>query len=63
MIDRDRRGYAAIEDYMEFFREYNEGELPFSIDDINYLFKRHDRYKVSKVTETDFLREIIPIDY
>ena len=61
MIDRGRRGYATVEEYLEFFKEHYYGGLPFTHDDICYLFKRHDRFKLGKVVSTDFLRDITPL--
>jgi hypothetical protein len=61
MIDRRRRGYALVDDYLEFFKEHYYGGLPFTHEDICYLFKRHDRFKQGKVTSADFLRDISPL--
>ena len=61
MIDRRRKGYAMNEDYLEFFKEHYYGGLPFTHEDICYLFKRHDRFKLGKVVSTDFLRDITPL--
>ncbi len=49
-----------IEDYVQYFKAYYPGEVPFSMDDINYLFKRHDRQREGKVSDIDFTREIYP---
>ncbi len=61
IIDRKRRGYALVDDYLEFFKEHYYGGLPFTHEDICYLFKRHDRFKLGKVVSTDFLRDITPL--
>jgi len=61
MIDRQRKGYAVVDDYLEFFKDHYHGGLPFTHDDICYLFKRHDRSKQGKVISTDFLRDISPL--
>ena len=61
MIDRRRKGYALVDDYLEFFKEHYYGGLPFTHEDICYLFKRHDRFKLGKVVSTDFLRDITPL--
>ena len=45
MIDRSRKGHATNEDYLEFFKEHYYGGLPYTHEDICYLFKRHDRFK------------------
>eukprot|EP00347_Sterkiella_histriomuscorum_P020366 403338084 len=59
-LDRGQKGHALIDDYLEFFKLNYNGELPFSADDIHYLFKRHDRYRCGKVLEVDFIKEIVP---
>ena len=61
MIDRTRKGFTVVEDYLEFFKENYHGGLPFTHDDICYLFKRHDRFKQARVVSSDFLREISPL--
>lgn len=61
MIDRRRKGYALVDDYLEFFKEHYYGGLPFTHEDICYLFKRHDRFKLGKITSADFLRDISPL--
>ena len=61
MIDRKRRGYALPDDYLDFFKEHYYGGLPFTHEDICYLFKRHDRFKLGKIVSTDFLRDITPL--
>ena len=61
LIDKKGYGYASLSDYMEFFRDHYCGELPFSSDDINYLFNRHDKFKYGKVTMNDFLGELEPL--
>lgn len=61
IIDRERKGFAKVEDYLEYFKEHYHGGLPFTHDDICYLFKRHDRFKQGRVVSSDFLREISPL--
>lgn len=61
MVDRQRKGFASAEDYLDFFKENYHGGLPFTHDDICYLFKRHDRFRQTKVVSSDFLREIAPL--
>ena len=59
-MDRGGKGYALIEDYLDFFKRHYTGEMPFSPDDINNLFKRHDKFRRQKVLESDFVKEILP---
>ena len=61
LIDRERKGHATVEDYLEFFKENYHGGLPFTHDDICYLYKRHDRFKQRQVISSSFLREISPL--
>lgn len=61
LIDRERKGHATVDDYLEYFKACYSGGLPFTHDDICYLFKRHDRFKQGKVVSSDFLREIAPL--
>ena len=35
--------------------------MPVSTEDIQYLFKRHDRQRQGRVIETDLLAELQPI--
>ena len=61
IIDLQRKGYATVEDYLEYFKEHYHWGLPFTHEDIIYLFKRHDRFKQGRVLSSDFLREISPL--
>lgn len=61
MIDKGRKGYASCEDYLEFFKEHYYGGLPFTHEDICYLYKRHDRFKQGKVVSSDYLKDITPL--
>jgi hypothetical protein len=36
--------------------------LPVSIEEIDYLFKRHDKEKMGRVTEASFLKELMLLD-
>ena len=49
LLDKERKGYLKVEDYSKFFKEHYHGNVPFSYDDICYLFRRHDRYRQGKV--------------
>lgn len=31
MIDRQRKGYAVVDDYLEFFKDHYHGGLPFTM--------------------------------
>ena len=61
-IDIDRKGYATLEDYYTFFEEFYTDEMPISQEEIDYLFKRHDKEKLGRVSEAVFLKELMPID-
>jgi len=61
LIDRERKGYASVDDYLSYFNTCYSGGLPFTHDDICYLYKRHDRFKQGRVVSSDFLREIAPL--
>ena len=61
MIDKGRKGHATCDDYLEFFKEHYYGGLPFTHEDICYLFKRHDRFKLGKVVSSDYLKDITPL--
>ena len=61
LIDKQRKGFATVDDYLEFFKESYNGGLPFTHDDICYLFKRHDHSREGRVVSSDFLREISPL--
>ena len=62
VIDMDRKGYATLADYYTFFEEYYTDEMPISSEEIDYLFKRHDKEKLGRVSEAVFLKELMPID-
>ncbi|CDW87998.1 ras-related protein rab-4b-like [Stylonychia lemnae] len=59
-VDKNKKGHAIVEDYLEYFKDHYNGGMPFTNDDIHYLFKRHDRYRVGKVLEQDFIKELTP---
>jgi hypothetical protein len=61
LIDKERKGHASLEDYLEYFKECYHGGLPFTHEDICYMFKRHDRFRQGRVVSSDFLREIAPL--
>jgi hypothetical protein len=61
LIDRERKGLASVDDYLSYFNQCYHGGLPFTHEDICYLFKRHDRFKQGRVVSSDFLREIAPL--
>lgn len=61
-IDLSGHGYCTLEDYYNFFEEYYSEDLPVSTEEIDYLFKRHDREKLGRVTEAEFLKELMPLD-
>lgn len=45
LIDRERKGFSTVEDYLAYFKACHHGGLPYTHDDICYLYKRHDRFK------------------
>lgn len=61
-IDRKSRGFATLEDYYVFFEDFYSEDLPVSTEEIDYLFKRHDREQMGRVTEAIFLKELMPLD-
>jgi len=61
-MDRKGFGYTTLEDYYNFFEEYYSDDLPVSTEEIDYLFKRHDKEKLGRVTEAIFLKELMPLD-
>lgn len=61
-FDVDRKGYATLEDYFTFFEEYYTDEMPITTEEIEYLFRRHDKEKIGRVTEAVFLKELMPLD-
>lgn len=56
------KGYALLEDYYNFFENFYSEELPIATEDIEYLFKRHDKEKIGRVTEASFLKELMPLE-
>lgn len=61
-IDRSGKGYSNLEDYYTFFEAFYTEDLPVSTEEIDYLFKRHDKEKMGRVTEASFLKELMPLD-
>lgn len=61
-FDENRRGYVTLEDYYTFFENYYTEELPMSTEEIEYLFRRHDKEKLGRVTEAVFLKELMPLE-
>lgn len=61
-MDRDQKGYTVLEDYYNFFEAFYTEDLPVSTEEIDYLFKRHDKEKIGRVTEASFLKELMPLD-
>ena len=61
-VDRQMKGYALLEDYYNFFENFYSEELPIATEDIEYLFKRHDKEKIGRVTEASFLKELMPLE-
>lgn len=61
-IDLSSRGFATLEDYYIFFEDYYSESLPVSTEEIDYLFKRHDKDKHGRVTEAEFLKELMPLE-
>ena len=61
LINEQQEEFVSINDYLKYFKENYVGELPFCSEDVGYLFKRHDRYKQGRVSQTDFIRELMPL--
>ena len=61
-IDKQCKGFIRLEDYYNFFEEYYTEDLPVSTEEIEYLFFRHDKEKMGRVTEASFLKELMPLD-
>lgn len=61
-IDRDSKGFTVLEDYYMFFENFYCEDLPVSTEEIDYLFKRHDKEKLGRVSEAVFLKELMPLD-
>ena len=61
-IDKDMKGFATLKDYFAFFESSYCEDLPLSTEEITYLFKRHDRERQGRVTHTDLLKELMPLD-
>ena len=61
-IDRSNRGYTLLEDYYNFFEDFYCEDLPVSSEEIEYLFNRHDKERIGRVTEAIFLKELMPLE-
>ena len=61
-MDADHRGFITLEDYYNFFEDFYSEDLPVSTEEIVYLFKRHDKEKLGRVTEASFLKELMPLE-
>ena len=61
-MDKHRRGFCTLEDYYTFFEDFYCEDLPVSTEEIDYLFKRHDKEKMGRVTEAMYLKELMPLD-
>lgn len=61
-MDRFKRGYLTLKDYYNFFEDYYCEDLPVSTEEIDYLFKRHNKEKMGRVTEATFLKELMPLE-
>jgi Ca2+-binding EF-hand superfamily protein len=61
-IDQANHGYCTLEDYYNFFEEFYCEDLPVSTEEIDYLFKRHDREHLGRVSEAVFLKELMPLE-
>jgi Ca2+-binding EF-hand superfamily protein len=61
-IDKFGKGFITLEDYYNFFEEFYTEDLPVSTEEIDYLFTRHDKEKIGRVTEASFLKELMPLD-
>lgn len=61
-MDAYGHGFLTLEDYYNFFEEYYCENLPVSTEEIDYLFKRHDKESLGRVTEATFLKELMPME-
>jgi len=61
-IDASGKGFNTLEDYYNFFEDYYCDNLPVSTEEIDYLFKRHDKEGLGRVTEAVFLKELMPME-
>jgi len=61
-MDPNNHGFTTLEDYYNFFEDYYSENLPVSTEEIDYLFKRHDKEKLGRVSEAVFLKELMPLD-
>ena len=61
-IDQQNKGYALLDDYYNFFEQFYCEDLPVSSEEIEFLFNRHNKEKVGRVTEAVFLKELMPLD-
>ena len=43
VVDSDHKGFCTLHDYFRFFEANYCDTLPVSTEEIQYLFKRHDR--------------------
>ena len=60
-IDQDMKGFCTLTDYFAFFESKYCGEIPVSTEEIQYLFKRHDRQRDGRVALADLEWELSPI--
>lgn len=60
-IDKDCKGYATVSDYLRYIKETYSGKLPLSLEDIQYLFRKHDKEKTSRVRDCAFMYELRPL--
>ena len=49
-MDSEGRGSLDSEDYIKLFEEFYNSKLPVSLEDINYLFMKHDKEKTGQIT-------------
>ena len=61
-MDGSGQGFCTLEDYYNFFEDYYSDNLPVTTEEIDYLFKRHDKEKLGRVSEAIFLKELMPLD-
>lgn len=61
-IDSDMKGFCTLNDYYAFFESKYCEDLPVSTEEIQYLFKRHDRQRQGRVTVGDLEWELLPLE-
>ena len=59
-IDCDMKGFCTLNDYFAFFESKYCEELPVSTEEVQYLFKRHDRLRQGRVMLEDLEWELMP---